>query len=171
MHLSHIPQYTILEQKYSHFCSDVLYCGIWDRCIMRLVYWTLRNKLKWNPNQNTIISFQEIGLMAKTKLTAWKLHSFVTHMLCTDSFCSTEYWSTPLSLLVNSGITDLSHGLGSLENHNIDGLVWDCSISNALAMEMLQSRIRPSIRLARGWVGDSGLHHMWDLCCCSVTIE
>ena len=31
-------------------------------------------------------------------------------------------------------------------NVNIDGLVQDCSNSNALAMELLQSRTEPSIR-------------------------
>ena len=92
----------------------------------------------------------DIGLMAETKLIAWKLPSFVTNMLLTDSVCSMKCWPTPLSLVVNSGITDLSHGLGSLENYNIDGLVWDCNISNALAMEMLQSCTRPSTCLARG---------------------
>ena len=34
MHLPHIPQCTILEQKCAHFCSKVVYCGIWDRCIV-----------------------------------------------------------------------------------------------------------------------------------------
>ena len=36
MHLSHIPQYTTLEQKYVHCCSNAVYFGIWDRCIVPL---------------------------------------------------------------------------------------------------------------------------------------
>ena len=38
MHLSHIPQYTTLEQKCAHFCSKVVYCGMWDRCIFYLIF-------------------------------------------------------------------------------------------------------------------------------------
>ena len=40
-HLSHIPQCTTLGQKCSHFCSNVVYCGICDRCFVefsRMVY-------------------------------------------------------------------------------------------------------------------------------------
>ena len=37
MHLSHIPQYTTLAQKCEHFCSKVVYCGIWDMCIVGCV--------------------------------------------------------------------------------------------------------------------------------------
>ena len=33
MQLYHIPQCTTLEQKCAHFCSKVVHCGIWDRCI------------------------------------------------------------------------------------------------------------------------------------------
>ena len=29
MHLSHIPQYTILEQKGAHFCFNEMYCGVY----------------------------------------------------------------------------------------------------------------------------------------------
>ena len=53
MHLSHIQQYTTLEQKCAHFCSKVVYCAIWDRCIVgfvRLIYWfsILQHRLgKW----------------------------------------------------------------------------------------------------------------------------
>ena len=41
MHLTNIPQYTTLEQKCTHFCSNVVHCGIWGRCtvgFVRLVY-------------------------------------------------------------------------------------------------------------------------------------
>ena len=41
MYPSNIPQYSTLEQKCVHFCSNVVYCGIWKRCIVefvRLVY-------------------------------------------------------------------------------------------------------------------------------------
>ena len=37
MHLSHILQDTTLEQKCAHFCSNVVYCEIWDRCIVGFV--------------------------------------------------------------------------------------------------------------------------------------
>ena len=48
-HISHktpVPQCTTLEQKCVHFCSKVVCCGIWDRCIVeyvRLVYICLNN--------------------------------------------------------------------------------------------------------------------------------
>ena len=41
MHLSHIPQYIIIEQKCLHFCSPLVRCGIWDRCIMGLRDWSV----------------------------------------------------------------------------------------------------------------------------------
>ena len=47
MHLSRIPQYTTLEQKCTHFCSSVLYCGILGQVhcgvceIGRFISWVL----------------------------------------------------------------------------------------------------------------------------------
>ena len=43
MHLPHILQYTTLEQKCAHFCSNVVYCGIWDRCTVGFVWLVLFN--------------------------------------------------------------------------------------------------------------------------------
>ena len=37
MHLSHILQYTTLEQKCAHICSNVVYYRMWDRCIVGFV--------------------------------------------------------------------------------------------------------------------------------------
>ena len=42
MYMSHIPQCTTVEQKCTHFCSKMVHCGIWDRCIVgfvNLVHW------------------------------------------------------------------------------------------------------------------------------------
>ena len=37
MPLSYIPQCTTLEQKCAHFCSRVVHCEIWDKCIVGFV--------------------------------------------------------------------------------------------------------------------------------------
>ena len=37
MYLSHITQYNIFEQKCTQFCSNVVHCGIWNRCIVGFI--------------------------------------------------------------------------------------------------------------------------------------
>ena len=51
MHLFLIPQCITLEQKCVHFCSKMVYCGIWDKCIVgfvRLVCWPSNSNLNLN---------------------------------------------------------------------------------------------------------------------------
>ena len=41
MYLPYIPQNITLEQKCAHFCSKVVYCGVWDRCIVDSWIWSI----------------------------------------------------------------------------------------------------------------------------------
>ena len=68
MNLSHIPQRTNREQKCWHFCSIMMYCGIWDRCIVEYQAW-----LAVSVSQNWVYVVrlfrpQELKMKKKIKL-------------------------------------------------------------------------------------------------------
>ena len=93
MHLSHIPQYTTLEQKCAHFCSNVVYCGIWNRCTMgllRLVYWI-------NPvlmELDMKCEYTHICQFYTKWIFAWIHICYSCHIeICRKSFFSKEFIS------------------------------------------------------------------------------
>ena len=167
VHLLHIPQCITLEQKFAHFCSKVVHCGIWNRCNVgfeRLVLHlsTYDSYTSQHLRWPILLDYMSIFYKSLTfvilvlVINVWYFSTFHLQML-----------SPLLGIIVNKhdvGFPINNYILFILffihifhfqmpsvmttllkENGHIDGLVEDCSISIANALEKLQSCTKPSI--------------------------
>ena len=85
MHLSHIPQYTTLEQKCAHFRFEVVHCGIRDKCIVRYV-----RLFNYNCRIKNIKQSHKVHSLPQPN--GWAIESFVTRMSKSITFYKWGQW-------------------------------------------------------------------------------
>ena len=95
VHLSHIPQYTTLEQKCAYFCSNVGYRAgvlwdLWDGPIMDKVILKDTIKIHW-PLKSTDTQTQQCMNVMHNSL-GWTAHNMYND---TTNYCQTSNISAP----------------------------------------------------------------------------
>ena len=125
------------------------------------LYWNLTVKMQWRYRSWFYLTFRSLynisnkldcNIFMSLQAMCNKLHqSCINHSLCINAVRCIKSQRTFQKMRMMWTIhrfcaRNLGHGnYGEVRKAHIDGLVQDCSISSALAMEILQCYTKPSI--------------------------
>ena len=97
IHLFHIPQYTTLEQKHVQFCSKVVYCWEWVKCIVvSIIYSMIRKHQRKHQHHITGTLWRESindWLISLTQLQYYgkRFHVITSHESSADVSLALKY--------------------------------------------------------------------------------